>query len=190
VALLSYTTLGGVTLTLQTATGNTIHAAACDPTGDTLYIGGDAAYLVKSTNGGATWSPFAPALGAPSGSIRSLQAPTGTAYTLFAGVDDKKVYSLSAGATPAWAAPTIAGFETPVSLAFIDDFQGWAVTQGATGGVLFTINGGASWFRSVLHVPVDATAAHTLNAIWMFPSQTGIVVGANGVLIKTTTGGQ
>jgi photosystem II stability/assembly factor-like uncharacterized protein len=64
------------------------------------------------------------------------------------------------------------------------------VTQGATGGVLFTINGGASWLRSVLHVPVDDTAPHTLNAIWMIPSQVGLVAGANGVLIKTTTGGQ
>jgi len=190
IAQLGYTTLGGLAVTPLAPTGSTIHAAACDPTGDTLYLGGDGGYLVKSIDGGATWNAFAPAPGAPAGSIRALQAPTGPAYTLFAGVDDDKVYSLSAGVSPAWSAPTIAGFGLPVSLAFIDDARGWAVTQGATGGVLFTTNGGASWLRSVLHVPVDATAAHTLNAIWMFPSQVGFVVGGNGVLIKTTTGGQ
>jgi photosystem II stability/assembly factor-like uncharacterized protein len=190
VAVLGYTTLGGMTVNAQTPTGSTIYAAACDPTGNTLYVGGAGGYLVKSTNGGANWNTFAPVSGAPAGAIRSLQAPTGTSFTLFAAVDDDKVYSLSAGGSPAWASQTIAGFGLPVSLAFIDDLEGWAVTQGATGGVLFTLNGGATWFRSVLHVPVDATAPHTLNAIWMFPSRVGMVAGANGVLMRTTTGGQ
>ncbi len=190
VARLGYTTLGGVVVTPQAPTGNTIHAAACDPTGNTLYVGGDAGYLRRSTDGGANWNTFAPVTGAPAGSIRSLQAPSGAGFTLFAGVDDDKVYSLSAGVTPAWSSQTIAGFGLPVSLAFISDTQGWAVTQGATGGVLFTIDGGVSWLRSVLHVPVDTTAAHTLHALWMFPSQAGVVVGANGVIMRTTTGGQ
>lgn len=57
-------------------------------------------------------------------------------------------------------------------------------------GTFVPTEDGASWFRSMLHVPVDAPAPHTLNAIWMFPSQVGFVVGANGVLIRTTTGGQ
>jgi hypothetical protein len=38
---------------------------------------------------------------------------------------------------------------------------------------------------------VDATAAHSLNGIWMSgDGVTGFVVGGNGVLMRTTTGGQ
>jgi len=185
VAVLGYSTGGGLTVTPQTATGNTIYAAACDPTGATIYVGGDAGYLVKSTTGGSTWTPVA---GAPSGSIRALQAPTGPNFTLFAGVDDNIVHSLSAAGT--WTGTAITGFGTPASLAFINDLTGWAVTQGANGGIRFTIDGGTTWFASVPHVPVDATPAHTLNAIWMHPSQLGVIVGGNGVIMRTLTGGQ
>ena len=63
------------------------------------------------------------------------------------------------------------------------------VTQGATGGVFYTIDSGTNWFRSILHVQIDATATYSLNAIWM-SGLTGTVVGGNGVILRTTTGGQ
>jgi photosystem II stability/assembly factor-like uncharacterized protein len=125
--------------------------------------------------------------GKPAGSIRALQAPTGPNFTLFAGVNDDKVYSMTTGGV--WTGSTNLQFGTPTGLAFLDDLTGWAVTTGVDGGVRFTIDGGVNWFGSGIHVPVDATT-HALNAIWMNSGQTGFVVGANGVIMRTTTGGR
>lgn len=188
-AKLTYASPGSLTVTgatLSPAPGGTNYAAACDPSGNTLYIGGDAGYLVKSTDGGTIWTAVA---GGPAGSIRALQAPTGPNFTLFAGVDDDKVYSLSF--SNVWSSQVIAGFGTPASLAFTNDLNGWVVTQGANAGIRFTIDGGGSWFASVPHVPLDGGPNnHFLSAIWMHPSQTGVIVGGNGVIMKTTTGGR
>jgi len=188
-AKLTYASPGSLTVTgaaLSPVPGGTNYAAACDPSGNTLYIGGDAGYLVKSTDGGTVWTAVA---GAPAGSIRALQAPTGVNFTLFAGVDDDKVYSLSVGNV--WNSTAVTGFGTPASMAFINDLDGWVVTQGPNAGIRFTIDGGGSWFGSVAHVPLDGGPSnHFLSAIWMHPSQTGVIVGGNGVIIKTTTGGQ
>jgi photosystem II stability/assembly factor-like uncharacterized protein len=189
-ANLTYSGPGSLTVagaTLSPAPGGTNYAAACDPTGNTLYIGGDAGYLVKSTDGGATWAAVAGGVGAPTGSIRALQAPTGPSFTLFAGVDDNIVHSLSSAGS--WAGTAIAGFGTPASMAFTNDLNGWVLTQGATGGIRFTTDGGGTWLASVPHVPVDSPA-HALNAIWMSPSGLGFIVGANGLIMRTTTGGK
>ncbi|HZF00149.1 MAG TPA: YCF48-related protein [Planctomycetota bacterium] len=181
-------TLAIATQALVPAPGGTNYAAACDASGNNLYIAGDGGYVVKSIDGGATWAAVVPA--APNVSIRALQAPTGPGYTLFAGAADGNVHRLSAGTTPAWTPTTTANFGTPASLAFINDVFGWVVTQGANGGVFYTMDSGTVWTRSVLHVPTDATAPHTLNAIYMHPAQQGVVVGGNGVILQTTTGGQ
>ena len=192
-AKLTYSAAGSGSLTVTGATlspapGGTNYAAACDPTGNTLYIGGDGGYLVKSIDGGTTWANV-PSTGgtAPAGSIRALQAPTGPNYTLFAGVDDNIVHSLSSTGT--WAGTAVTGFGTPASMAFTSDLNGWVLSQGATGGIRYTTTGGAFWLASIPHVPVDSPA-HALNAIWMNPSGFGVIVGANGLIMRTTTGGQ
>jgi len=191
-AILTYTTLGGLTSTPQTLSppqAGTNYAAAADPSGDTLYLGGDNGYLVQSTNGGSTWTAVSPA--APAVSIRALQVPNGASFKMFLGADDDKVYRLSAGASPAWTATNTTSFGTPAGLAFVNETKGWVVTQGANGGVFYTTDSGTLWIQSVLHVPVDATAAHTLHAIWINgDGVTGFVVGGNGVLMRTSTGGQ
>lgn len=191
-AVLSYTILGGLTVAPQTlapAQAGTNYAAAADPAGTTLYIGGDNGYLVQSTNGGANWTAVAPA--PPVLSIRALQVPDGPAFKMFIGASDDKVYRLPAGGLLPWAATNTTSFGTPAGLAFVNDTTGWVVTQGASGGVFYTTDSGTLWIQSLLHVPVDATAAHTLNGIWMSgDGATGFVVGGNGVLMRTTTGGQ
>jgi photosystem II stability/assembly factor-like uncharacterized protein len=110
---------------------------------------------------------------------------------MFIGADDDKVYRLSAGGSPAWTATNTTSFGTPAGLAFVNETTGWVVTQGASGGIFYTTDSGTLWIQSLPHVPVDATAAHTLHAIWMGgDGRTGFVVGGNGVLMRTTTGGQ
>lgn len=168
-----------------------LNALASNPAGTTLYVGGDGGYLKMSGNAGATWNAV-PASAPLSGSIsiRALQAPTGPTFVLFAGSDDGNVWRLTTGSPGSWSSTTTSSFGTPAGLAFITDSTGWVLTQDPTnGGVFFTNTSGAVWTRQVLHVPVDNTT-HILNAIRMLPDEEGFIVGANGVLIRTTTGGQ
>jgi photosystem II stability/assembly factor-like uncharacterized protein len=172
----------------------TLYALACNPTGTLVYVAGDAGYVASTPDSGANWTAVATLTGH---SIRALQAPTGANFTLFAGADDGMVYHLSAGGAPAWAATSLPGLAspasvgTPASMAFINDMQGWVVVQGTSVGLVYTIDGGATWFVSVPHVPLDGTAATYLNDIWMHSAGAlGVIVGANGVILRTTTGGQ
>jgi photosystem II stability/assembly factor-like uncharacterized protein len=191
-AVVSPPTAASVSLTpVAMGTTATLNTLAADPTGTTLYVGGDSGFLKMSTDSGATWSAV-PAAAPLSGtiSIRSLQAPSGNAFTLYAAADDGNVWRLSKGSPGSWSSTTTANFGTPAGIAFIDDTNGWTLTQDAThGGVFYTNSAGATWTRQVLHVPVDNTT-HILNAIRMLPSLEGFVVGANGELIRTTTGGK
>jgi photosystem II stability/assembly factor-like uncharacterized protein len=195
-AILSYTVLGGLTVapqTLSPAQAGTNFAAAADPAGDTLYLGGDNGYLVQSTDGGATWAAVSPVpFTLPSTvSIRAIQVPNGPTFKMFIGASDDTVYRLSAGASPSWGPTNTTSFGTPAGLAFVNESNGWVVTQGAAGGIFYTTNSGNLWVQSLPHVPVDATAAHSLNGIWVSgDGATGFVVGGNGTLMRTTTGGQ
>jgi photosystem II stability/assembly factor-like uncharacterized protein len=167
-----------------------LNALASDPAGNTLYVGGDGKYLSSSTNAGATWTPVDTTGVAATPSIQGLQAPSGNAFTLFAAADDGNVWRQSKGAPGSWSPTNTTNFGTPAGLAFISDSIGWVLTKDpVNGGVFYTNSSGASWFRLVLHVPVD-NGSHQLNAIRMQPSGLGFVVGNSGVLIRTTTGGQ
>ncbi|MBV8878801.1 MAG: hypothetical protein JO332_02445 [Planctomycetaceae bacterium] len=190
IRILTFANPGGITVTSPVpappAQAGTNYAAAADPTGNTLYIAGDNSYLIQSSNGGTTWTAVSPAPPAAL-SFRTLQAPSGPTYQLFAGASDQFVYRLSTAA-PAWTQTAGAGFSVPVSMSFVDDTTGFAVTQGATGGFFYTTNSGTLWKSSVMHVD---TTAHVLNGLWMHGGgQTGFIVGDNGMILRTGTAGQ
>lgn len=180
-----------------TAPSGTFHALAASPGGTTLYAAGNGGVIYSSVDDPATpvqdighvWTvipnPMTPTY---TPSLLSIQAPTGPSYTLFAAGNDGFVYRLSAGATPTWTQTTPQSSTTPVSLAFINDHQGWVVTQGATGGIFSTVTGGTIWARSYLHVTISTT--NNLRAIVMNSSEVGYAVGDGGMIMKTTTGGQ
>ncbi len=190
-ARLSYASPGGLTVTTQALVpappGNN-YAAAADPTGTKLYIGGDGGYLVESLNAGLTWAAITPA--PPNVSIRALQAPSGVGYKFFAAASTGDIHRLSAGGSPAWSATAGAAIGTPVAMAFSDELTGIVVTQDAVnGGVYYTTSSGGLWTKSVLHVPVDA-GIHVLNGCCLLPGEVAYVVGGNGLIMRTQTLGQ
>jgi hypothetical protein len=130
--------------------------------------------------------------GAPQ--INSIQAPMGT-FSLFAGAADGKVYRLDAAMAGPWdgAAAAVVSAANPVaSIAFSGISSGMAVVQGAAnGGVFYTLNGGATWTRSQLHVKIgNGPPASQLRMIRMLNANLGWAVGDGGMVLKTTTGGQ
>jgi photosystem II stability/assembly factor-like uncharacterized protein len=196
-AVVSFTTDGGVNWT-DAAPGGTFHALGASPDGSTMYAAGDTSVILSSVDDPATpavqdigslWAAITPTLTATaSTTLRSIQAPTGASNTLFAAGADGNVYRLSTGAPGTWTITTPLAATVPVSIAFINDQLGWAVTQGANGGIFYTSNGGGSWTRSILHVKINA--GNNLRAIQMNATETGWAVGDGGMIMKTTTGGQ
>lgn len=78
----------------------------------------------------------------------------------------------------------------------LDAYQG-AFLSTVNSAVNQAPSGPASWTAAYGLATVTTTdwfvcgdKLHILNAIWMFPSQVGVVVGGNGVIMRTTTGGQ
>ncbi|HLY11988.1 MAG TPA: YCF48-related protein, partial [Planctomycetota bacterium] len=139
-AILNYSTLGGLTLVAPTpppAQAGTNYSAACDPTGNTLYVCGDNGYVISSTDGGTTWAAVVASNPTPNVSFRAVQAPTGPTYTLFAGAGDGNVYRLSTGTPGTWTSTSATNFGTPAGLAFINDTTGWALTQDPVNGGIF-----------------------------------------------------
>jgi photosystem II stability/assembly factor-like uncharacterized protein len=174
----------------------TYRTLCSNPAGTMVFAGGDGGIVnssdISGLAGADTWNNAPTLTGIQ---INTLQAPSGTTWSLFAGGANGKAYRLDAAMT-AWDGGTtvIAGTTTSISgLAFTTDLLGWAVVQdtasgGKIGGVFTTINGGNTWLRSYLHVKVSDT--NRLRAIWMDLTQTGAVVGDGGMILYTTTGGQ
>jgi photosystem II stability/assembly factor-like uncharacterized protein len=191
------TTDGATWSAPTTGPTGTFHALAGSPGGSTLYAAGDGGVIYSTVDDpttviqdiGNVWTVIPhPMTATPS--LLSIQAPTGPNYTLIAAGNDGNVYRLSAGATPAWTSTTPLAGTTPVSLSFINDLQGWVVTQtgASTGGLLSTSSGGSVWTTSYVHVVISST--NNLNAIVMTSSEVAYAVGDGGMIIKTTTDGQ
>ena len=78
-------------------------------------------------------------------------------------------------------------------VAFVDSKTGWAV--GGQGAILKTTNGGRTW---ITRVPKVAEATHTYDFIYgpelydahFINGKIGWVVGENGTILKTSTGGE
>ncbi|MBI3857150.1 MAG: hypothetical protein HY293_15805 [Planctomycetes bacterium] len=190
-----YTADGGLTWT-NVAPGGTFHALGASPSGDTIYAAGNASVILSSVDDPATvglqdigslWTPIVPLLSTTvTTTLNAIQAPSGTSFQLFAAGADGNVWRLSAGG--AWTSTTAAGWGVPASLSFLDDLNGWAVAQGAGGGIYSTTNSGGTWSRSFIHVKING--GNNLRAIRMVSTLTGTAVGDAGMIMKTTTGGQ
>lgn len=195
------TTDGGTTWGAPTGTappGSTNYAALCaSPNGNLVFAAGNngangvlASSDISGSTGADSWTTRPGLTGV---TINAIQAPLGTTTSVYAAGQDGKVYRLN-GALAAWdGGVVVAGASTAVvSLAFIDEMNGWAVVQdtvalGKIGGVFTTINGGTTWTRSYLHVKVSDTLK--LRAIWMNAGLFGVTVGDNGWIFGTVSGG-
>ena len=146
-------------------------------------MAGSAGLSATSSNLGVTWTNLATLVGTPT--INAFQSPLSS--VLFAGASDEVVYRNVVGS---WILPNVKPQvgTVPLAMSFTDSSNGWCVNSPApfTGGVFTTATGGSSWARLYVHTKWP------LRGIWMSPSVPGLgyVVGDNGTILKTTTGGQ
>jgi photosystem II stability/assembly factor-like uncharacterized protein len=132
--------------------------------------------------GWAAWSNLASSPGAFT--LSSIASPEGPQFRNYVSASDGKVWSLSGGGTPAWAAtpaPWIG--QIPQSLAFQGDRDGVTVTD--LGGIFYTTDGGANWGTSYAH------SKDKPRAVWMSRSIFGLgyIVADDGTILKTMSGG-
>ena len=157
-------------------------ALSADAGGLDVYVGGSNGISAKTTNSGVNWSNLAVVTGAPT--INAFQSPTSA--VLYAGTSDGKVWT--GDGVAAWTATTPPAGTSVASMSFADSLSGWIASDPApfTGGVFTTVNGGATWTRSYVHTkwPLHAIWTSPLNPLLVY------VVGDNGTILKTTTGGQ
>ena len=131
--------------------------------------------ILRTANGGDTWSAVASGTG---DGLRAVDFPTASVgYVTAAGGGMLKTTS---GGT-SWTPLSTGATQVLRGVHFVSAQRGWAV--GGGGAILATTNGGADW---------DAQTSGTTKALADvdFASATrGWAVGANGTILRTTNGG-
>jgi photosystem II stability/assembly factor-like uncharacterized protein len=143
---------------------------------DTGWIGGEGAFIRKTTNGGASWSTQTGQRNITD--IHMLGKDTGIAVGGSGGVG--VILRTTNGGT-GWSTIANSGIAVLWNVSFVNRQLGWAV--GAGGTVLRSTNGGVNWTAQNSGITTDLRGHHFINA------DTGWVVGLSGVIRKTTNGG-
>jgi photosystem II stability/assembly factor-like uncharacterized protein len=140
------------------------------PSSSVGYACGERGTIIKTTNGGRSWSSVA-------------AAGTGRNYGIFF-VDNNTGFVCGSGGiykTTNGASSWTRVFDAPAyDLYFINSQTGYAV--GDSGKIYKTVNGGTNW--TTITTPTNKK----LNAIF-FVNNTGYAVGDQGVVLRTTDGG-
>jgi len=150
----------------------------------------DNGIIQKTINGSATWTNPIGQISIPDSSILSLNSvyftDSDTGYAV--GVVDDSLAGLIVNTTNggiSWTALNV-GSQGLNSVYFTNSTTGYAVGGYSDNGgiILKTINGGSTW--------TEQTSGTTqgLNSVYFTDSITGYAVGWNGVILKTTTGGE
>jgi len=177
--------------TLPTLPSTGYYGMALAPSGATVYACGGSNGKISVTSdvagGWDVWGDAGPAF--PSAlTLFSIASPEGGQFKTFVGANDPttgKVWALSGGATPTWAAtPAPWTGANPTSLGFQGEVNGVVVTS--LGGLFTTIDGGANWTASPFHTKDKP------RAIWVSRTSPGLAyaVANDGTILKTTTLGQ
>jgi photosystem II stability/assembly factor-like uncharacterized protein len=136
--------------------------------------------LIKTRDGGQTWTPFSKA-----NSPLTLKAASiaGNGQVIAVG-ESSVVLSAPAPGQP-WSVGTLpAGFERSLS-AVIVSRTGRAIAIGSVGGIIFSRDSGATW--SSARTP---TAVARLAHAAFVDDNAAIAIGASGTILRTTDGGQ
>ncbi len=136
---------------------------------------GDAGTILKTSNGGSSWS------NQNSGTIQKLNSVHFTNAQTGWAVGDSGTILKSSNGGNSWSSQNSETSERLYSVHFTNAQTGWAV--GYAGTILKTSNGGSSWSSQ--------TSGTTLSlySIYFNDSQTGWAVGDFGTILKTTNGG-
>ncbi|MCB8994378.1 MAG: immunoglobulin domain-containing protein [Bacteroidales bacterium] len=152
---------------------------------DVAYaIADDADKIVKTTNGGSTWSNITTGLGTFWKAIEFTDQNTG-----FVAGYGKIMKTINAGTNwTSYDLQTNLGFTDSINdIHFISGTVGWAV--GAGGLILKTTDGGSSWVKqNYQSVPGYVTDA-ILYTVFFVDASNGYAAGENGVILKTSNGG-
>jgi photosystem II stability/assembly factor-like uncharacterized protein len=169
---------------LNTPGSSNATALAITPTNPSVLYGGSngsSSVLVKSTDGGATWSPSGTGLTL---SISGLAVDPSNPSVIYAGTSFQVYKSTNGGAN--WA-PASTGINFGSVFNFVFDPTNSSVVYAAAGGgggVFKTTNGGGSWTRSN-----TGMSANGIRALVIDPtSPTTLYVAAGDGVYKSTDG--
>lgn len=137
--------------------------------------------LVKTTNGGESWSRQSPGGGVPSliRSVFFIDSLNGWVGSPYSNGFIPTVYRSTNGGIN-WTETATGGVSNAIFFTSIN--QGWCV--GESGHIFHTSNAGLSWSNQV---PFNQTQINY--SVYFTDSLTGWCVGDSGRILKTTTGG-
>lgn len=148
---------------------------SCKVTEQIAYLAGNRGLIMKTTDGGETWSKL------PSQTTRNLFSITFTDQNngWCAGEEGIILHTTNGGSTWTQQSSPIATHLN--SIIFIDANNGWAC--GPLGKILVTNNGGTTWAEQ------NSGVATTLYCIKAFNANNAWIVGQNGTILSTVDGG-
>jgi len=135
---------------------------------------GDAGTILKTVNGGATWTAQTSGIAKTLLSVYFTDTHTGWAV----GSAGEIIKTNDSGQT--WITQNSGTTNSLWSVHFADNQTGWVVSGG--GRILKTINGGQDW--------ITQSVGNPLLSVYFVDHQVGWFVGANGIILKTSDGGQ
>jgi len=146
---------------------------------NTGYAAGDCGILLKTINGGTTWSIL------PSGTTHSLRSICFTDFNTGYAVGEGGVIIKTTNGGINWSTLSTGTIESLSSVYFTDANTGYTVADNNLYGnnIFKTTNGGADW--TILFTG----DCFGLSSVYFTDFYTGYVVGTGGTILKTTTGG-
>ena len=138
------------------------------------YAGGDGGAMLKTVDGGRTWSLQNTGILERLDAVRFLNSNTGYAV----GVSGTGIRTTNGGKT--WSSFTLGASLSDVAVLGKDE----AIGVGPNGGIRKTEDGGETWF------PLPSGTTAELRSVVFPTSQVGFAVGGNGVILRTQDGGE
>lgn len=139
------------------------------------FAAGSLGYLIRTRDGGATWSDL------PRATLRRITVMHGpdARTVIAAGTQGALIRTADGGET--WQAVASGTRSDLRALRFVDAATGYA--SGTGGALIKSVDGGASWR------PVAVPSAHDLNALHFRDARDGYVAGAGKLIFRTVDGG-
>jgi photosystem II stability/assembly factor-like uncharacterized protein len=144
----------------------------------TGWVVGAAGTILKTTNGGTTWTQLASPTRSSLYAVFFLNETQGWAS---GGSDEAAVILYTADGGTTWQRQLAPADGAVRGIAFVDALRGWAV--GNRGSILATQNGGATWEQQPSGVATDLYSVGFLSPVQ------GYVVGDFGTILATSNGG-
>ena len=140
---------------------------------NTGWAVGEVGTILKTSDGGTTWSPQTS--GTPNGLTSVYFTDANTGWAVARGT----ILKTTDGGTT-WSPQTSGTTSLLFSVYFTDANTGWIAGSGT---ILKTINGGTAWSSQT------SGTTNTLRSVYFTDGDNGWVVGGNGTILKTMTGG-